>query len=138
MQLELPALRLPGSAGLNAILSLSFTMKTDDTIWRKAKFLLLKSVSEPLAHGPYFPIRGLVVSAPSRIIKQSSTPVSFRSLIVISSRKFSGACIFQVQDVSSEPSGNSGVEISPGTLASMTMFVFDGEQTGIKSKHPFV
>ena len=50
---------------------------------------------------------------------------------MISSRKFSGACIFQVQEVSGEPSGNSGVKISPGTPASMTMFVFDGEQAGI-------
>ena len=50
---------------------------------------------------------------------------------MISSRKFSGACIFQVQEVLREPSGNSGVEISTGTRASMTMFVFDGEQTGI-------
>ena len=50
---------------------------------------------------------------------------------MISSRKVSGACIFQVHEMSSEPSGNSGVEMSPGTRASMTMFVFDGEQTGI-------
>ena len=53
---------------------------------------------------------------------------------MIFKRKFSGACNFQVQEMSSEPSGNSGVEMSPGTRASMTMFVFDGEQTGIQSK----
>lgn len=63
------ALLLPGSVGLYAILNLSFTVKTDDAIWRKAKFPLQKSVSEPLAHGPYLPIIGLMASAPSRIIK---------------------------------------------------------------------
>ena len=33
-----------------------------------------------------------------------------------------------MQELSGEPFGNTGVEISPGTWASMAILVFEGEQ----------
>lgn len=66
--------------------------------------------------------------------KWSSGPANFRASSVIASRKFSGAWIFQVQELPAEPSVNSGVDMTPGTLASMSMSVLEGEQTK-KSKY---
>ena len=34
-----------------------------------------------------------------------------------------------MQELPAEPSVNSGVDMTPGTLASMSMSVLDGEQT---------
>ena len=129
-------LPLPGSVGLYVILSLSFSLKTADTVWRNAELPLENKVREPLAHGPYFPIRGLKVLAPSRMTKKSSAPFSVRTSIVIASRKLPAAWIFQMQELSVEPSGNIGVDNTPGTWASMTMLVFDGEQAGTWTHEP--
>lgn len=49
--------------------------------------------------------------------------------MVIARRKSLGAWIFHMQEVLRWPSGNSGVEMSPGAWwATMTMLVFSGEQ----------
>ena len=55
--------------------------------------------------------------------------------MVIDRRKLLGAWIFQMHVLSAYPSGNAGVEITPGSLASMSMLVFDGEQAEMLKRY---
>ena len=49
--------------------SLSLELKTADTVCKKADLPLENKVTEPLAQGPYFPIKGLEEPSPSRITR---------------------------------------------------------------------
>ena len=60
---------LPGSMALYEMLSLSLELKTVDTVCKKADLPLENKVTEPLAQGPYLPIKGLEEPSPSRITR---------------------------------------------------------------------
>ena len=60
---------LPGSMALYEMLSLSLELKTTDTVCKKADLPLENKVTEPLAQGPYLPIKGLEEPSPSRITR---------------------------------------------------------------------